>query len=203
MEQNKVSALKELTVQWKGQTLPWLWVQHAVWTAPERMESRRLSKEEIDYLNQTSWRWEEQGWRPGGNSVVSSVRPWSGSEWLGHKCQRGLRLKRWGQLPLFLWQLLQKPLKFSALRSPTPWLAFKLSLLWVCVRVCVLMDCSPPVFSARGTSQNTGVGCRFLLQRILLTQAGTQSASLASPASAGRLFSTSATWEALNPNSYP
>ena len=48
-------------------------------------------------------------------------------------------LKRWGQLPLFLRQLLQKSLKFSGLHSP-PLLAVKLFLWCVCVCVCVCVS---------------------------------------------------------------
>ena len=39
-----------------------------------------------------------------------------------------------------------------------------------CLAVCDLMDCSSPGSSVHGISQNTGVGCHFLLQGIFLTQ---------------------------------
>ena len=44
-------------------------------------------------------------------------------------------------------------------------------------------------------SKNSGAGCHAFLRGIFLTQ-GIESASLMSPALAGRFFTTSATWEA-------
>ena len=46
--------------------------------------------------------------------------------------------------------------------------------------------------------KNTGVDCHSLLQGIFLIQ-GSNPSLLASPALAGRFFTTSATWEARSP----
>ena len=58
------------------------------------------------------------------------------------------------------------------------------------------MDSSTPGSSVDGISpgKNTGVSCHFLLQGIFLRD---QTMSLVSAALAGRFFTTSATWEAL------
>ena len=77
-------------------------------------------------------------------------------------------------------------------------------MIYVCVHAKSLqscptlfdpMDCSLPGSSVLGDSpgKNTGVGCHFLLQGIF---PGNESMSLISLALAGRLFTTSATWEA-------
>ena len=77
----------------------------------------------------------------------------------------------------------------------------------VCVRVCMhaqlcptlcdTIDCSPPDSSVHGISQARILGdCHFFLQGIL-PDPGTEPKSLVSPALAGKLFTTSATWEAL------
>ena len=57
-----------------------------------------------------------------------------------------------------------------------------------CLTLCDPMDCSLPGSSVHGDSpsQNTGVGCRFLLQGIFLPQGS--SLSLVPPALAGRFF---------------
>ena len=57
-----------------------------------------------------------------------------------------------------------------------------------CLTLCDPMNCSPPGSSVHGDSpsKNTGVGCRFLLQGIFLTQGS--SLSLVPPALAGRSF---------------
>ena len=62
-----------------------------------------------------------------------------------------------------------------------------------CVRLCNIMDFSPPGSSVYGDSpgENTGVGCHALLQGISPTRDGTE--ALMSPASAGRFITTSAT----------
>ena len=58
------------------------------------------------------------------------------------------------------------------------------------------MDYSPPGSWSMGfSSKNTGVGYHALLQGIFPTQ-GSNLHLLTSPASAGRFFTTSATWEA-------
>ena len=62
-----------------------------------------------------------------------------------------------------------------------------------CPTLCNPMDCSPPgscLWNSPG--KNSGVGCH-VLQGIFPTQGS----SLASPALAGRFFTTNATWEAL------
>ena len=66
-----------------------------------------------------------------------------------------------------------------------------------CLTFCYPMDYSLPSSSIHGDSpgENTGVGCRALLQGIFLTQ-GWYSVSLMSPAVGGGFFTTSATWEA-------
>ena len=63
----------------------------------------------------------------------------------------------------------------------------------VCVCVCVLTQscltlCDPIGCSSSGLGQNTGAGCYFLLQGILLTQR--LNPSLASPALTGKSFTT-------------
>ena len=65
-----------------------------------------------------------------------------------------------------------------------------------CPTICNLMDCSPPDSSVHGGSpgKNTGVGCHALLQGNL-PHPGIKSGSPASPALAGRFFTTSANWE--------
>ena len=66
-----------------------------------------------------------------------------------------------------------------------------------CLTLCDSMDCSLPGSSVHGldsTSSNTGVGCHALLQSIFPTQG--LNLRLMSPALAGGLFTTSATWEA-------
>ena len=65
-----------------------------------------------------------------------------------------------------------------------------------CPTLCNLMDCSPPGSSVYGNSpgKNTGVGGHALLQGIFPTRGS--NLCLMSPALAGRLFTTSAAWEA-------
>ena len=67
-----------------------------------------------------------------------------------------------------------------------------------CLTLCDPVDCSPPGSSVHGDSsgKNTRVGCHALLQGILLTQESNPNLlSLVSPRLAGRIFTTSATWE--------
>ena len=65
------------------------------------------------------------------------------------------------------------------------------------------MDCSPPGSSVHGVLQakNTGVGCHAHLQGYL-PNPRIESASLTSPALAGRFFTTSTTWEAPSKGNY-
>ena len=63
-----------------------------------------------------------------------------------------------------------------------------------CLTLFDPMDCSLPGSSVLPV-KNTGVGCHFLLQRILPTQ-GLNLVSLMSPALTGGFFTASATWEA-------
>ena len=74
----------------------------------------------------------------------------------------------------------------------------RVKLLQSCQALCDSMDYSLPDSSVHGAypGKNTGVGCHALLQGIFLTQ-GSNSSFLLSPASAGRFFTTSATWETL------
>ena len=65
----------------------------------------------------------------------------------------------------------------------------------LCLTLCNPMDCSPPGTSVHGIfpGKNTGVGCHFLLQGIFPIQGRAKSfkpKSLASPALAGRFFTT-------------
>ena len=66
--------------------------------------------------------------------------------------------------------------------------------LQLCPTLCDPLVCSPPGPSVHGGSlgKNTGVGSHFLFKGIF---PGIEPASLMSPALAGRLFTTSATWE--------
>ena len=69
-----------------------------------------------------------------------------------------------------------------------------------CVRLFVTpwtVACQAPLSMGFLTPvMNTGGGCHFLLQGIFLTS-GIKPVSLASPAFAGRSFTTSTTWEVL------
>ena len=78
-----------------------------------------------------------------------------------------------------------------------PWVCVHAKLLQPCPTVCDPMDCSPPVSSVHGDSpgKNTGVGCHALFQGIFPTQ-GSIPHLFKSPALAGELFTTRATWEA-------
>ena len=60
-----------------------------------------------------------------------------------------------------------------------------------CPTLCDLMDCSPPGLLCPwdSPSENTGVGCHFLLQGDL-PHPGIKPVSLMSPALAGRFFTT-------------
>ena len=62
--------------------------------------------------------------------------------------------------------------------------------------LCDPMDCSPSGSSVHGDSpgKNIGVGCHFLRQGIFQTQGSKPPLNL-SPALAGRLFTTSITWQ--------
>ena len=71
--------------------------------------------------------------------------------------------------------------------------------------LCDPIHCSPPGSSVHGDSpgRNAGVGCRALLQGNL-PNPGIEPVSLMSPALAGGLFKTGATWEApLTPENLP
>ena len=69
--------------------------------------------------------------------------------------------------------------KVNGIFSLIFWFSLELGVLYVCV-VCVLthsllsicdpLDCSHAPLSMRFPGKNTGVGCHFLLQGILLTQ---------------------------------
>ena len=65
-------------------------------------------------------------------------------------------------------------------------------LLKSCPTLCNPMDCIPPGSSVRGDSpgKSTGVCCRALLQGIFPTQGSDPGIKLASPALAGRSFTT-------------
>ena len=70
-------------------------------------------------------------------------------------------------------------------------------LLQLCPTLCDTIDSSLPGSCPWDSpGNNTGVGCRALLQGNL-PNPGIKPTSLSSPALAGRFFSTSATWEAL------
>ena len=77
-----------------------------------------------------------------------------------------------------------------------------LSCFSSCLTLCDPMDCSPlgsSPWDPFTTKQETGVGCHFDLQGIFPTHEpnpGIKPMSLASPAWAGRFFTTSATREA-------
>ena len=176
-------------------------------------------RKRLSSLNWTCCWWEEQGWRPGGNSVCVKFEA---LEWFW---MIGTGVPDWrGEVSclFFFGNFYKSPLNLEDYTPPHLYLQLNFSYgLCVCVCVCVcvcmrtcvraqscptlcdFMDCSPPGSSAHGTSQNTGVGCHFLLQGVLLTQAGIQSASLASPALTGRFFTASATWEDFHPYNCP
>ena len=66
-----------------------------------------------------------------------------------------------------------------------------------CLILCNPMDCSLPGSCPWDSpGKNAGVYCHALVQGIFLTQGSNPGLSL-SPALAGRFFTTSATWEAL------
>ena len=75
---------------------------------------------------------------------------------------------------IFLWNVLRSVQLFA-----TPWTVI----------------CQAPLFMGFFSQRNTGVGNHFLLKGIFPT-VGWKSVSLASPASAGWLFTTTTTWEA-------
>ena len=79
--------------------------------------------------------------------------------------------------------------------------AYHIVCVWVAQShptLCDAMDWSPPGSSVHGIilGKNTGLGCHFRLQGIFLTHPGIKSASLTSPALAGRFFTVWATREA-------
>ena len=65
-----------------------------------------------------------------------------------------------------------------------------------CPTLCNPMGCSLPGSSVHVILRARILGCRALLQGMDLPNPGIESTSLMSPALAGRLFTTSATWEA-------
>ena len=69
-----------------------------------------------------------------------------------------------------------------------------LSWLQLCLTLCYPIDYSPPGFSVGFPGKNTGVDCHALLPRNL-PYPRIEPISLKSLALAGRLFTTSATWE--------
>ena len=86
-----------------------------------------------------------------------------------------------------------------------------LVFMWTCLQLCVCLVASnslwPHALKPAGflcpwnfPGKNTGVGCHFLLQGDL-SDPGIEPTSLASPALAGRFFTSSTTWEARFPTS--
>ena len=75
---------------------------------------------------------------------------------------------------------------------------FACSVAQLCPTLCSPMDCSMPGSSSslNFLGKNTGVGCHFLFQGILLSQGSNPRLCLTSPALGGRFFTTNATWQA-------
>ena len=74
--------------------------------------------------------------------------------------------------------------------------------LQLCLTLCNPMDCNPPGSSVRGILQARIPEWAAVPSYRESSNPGTESASLMSPALAGRFFTTSTTWEAIYVSTY-